>query len=64
MAEPGFKPGVAGWEARMLPLRYAAPLQTLLKDDPFKARYDLFQREEEEEEEERSWMGKNQPSQI
>ena len=24
-AEPGFKPGAAGWEARMLPLCYATP---------------------------------------
>ena len=23
--EPGFEPGAAGWEARMLPLKYAAP---------------------------------------
>ena len=24
--EPEFKPGAAGWEARMIPLCYAAPL--------------------------------------
>ena len=27
LAELGFEPGAGGWEARMLPLCYAAPLQ-------------------------------------
>ena len=28
-AEQGFEHGAAGWEARMLPLRYAAPLNNI-----------------------------------
>ena len=30
LAEPGFKPGAAGWEAKMLPLCYTAPLKNYL----------------------------------
>ena len=29
LPEPGFKPGAAGWEARMLPLSYTSPLDLL-----------------------------------
>ena len=31
LAEPGFEPSAAGWEARMLPLPYTAPPPLLLE---------------------------------
>ena len=37
MAEPGFEPGAAGWEARMLPLFFAAPSYVASLDDIFRS---------------------------
>ena len=38
MAEPGFEPGAAGREAKMLPLCYAAPHEIRLMSDLFQIR--------------------------